>query len=66
MMGLAAELEQIQGIKDRMKTEAMTYQRRDKETVAEFYGLPFEQVDLPCNEWMELRRRYQQDSGKSL
>ena len=65
-MGLVAELEQIQGIKDRMKTEAMTYQRRDKETVAEFYGLPFEQVDLPFNEWMELRRRYQQDSGKSL
>jgi hypothetical protein len=49
-----------------MKAEAMTYQRRDKEIVAEFYGLPFEQVDLPFNEWMELRRRYQQDSGKSL
>jgi hypothetical protein len=61
-----AELEEIEKIKTRIKANTMTYQRRDKEIVAEFYGFSFEQVDLPFQEWMALRRKYEQDSGKSL
>jgi len=48
------------------KFSSMTYQRTAKETVAAHYGLPFEKVDLPFNEWMALRERYERETGKQL
>ena len=66
MIDLIEELEECEGMKTELRRQAMTYQFRAKQTVAEFYRLPFEQVDLPFNDWMALRRQYEQDSGKTL
>lgn len=42
------------------------YQYEAKVTVADYYGLEFDEVNLPFTEWMELRRRYTRDTGLEL
>ena len=63
---LITELESISEAQTRLQSRMMTYQRAAKETVAAYYGLPFDDVDLPYYEWVNLRRKYENETGNQL
>lgn len=48
-------------LKQRLKECAMIYQYDEKVRVAKYYGLTFEQVNLPFNEWVVLQKKYHAD-----
>jgi len=45
-------------LKAELKRRSMIYQYEEKCRVAAFFGMTFEQVNLPFAEWSELRDRY--------
>jgi hypothetical protein len=60
---MAGQLAEIQAA---FKRRAMGYQVDAKETVAAYYGLSWDEVNLPYQQWAELRERYERESGKRL
>ncbi len=66
MSSIEQQAAEIGALQAQVKRMSMTYQRSTKEIVAQHYGLPFEQVDLPFHEWMALRDRYQRETGLPL
>lgn len=63
---IVAELEVVAAGERELKRRSMVYQLDAKEVVAAFYGKPIEEVNLPFQEWMALRAKYERDSGLSL
>lgn len=60
------ELEEIARLQEIVKSRSMIYQCTAKEIVASFYNIPLNEVDLPFDQWMSLREKYEQESGKRL
>jgi len=52
------ELEGIQTVKDKIKAYTMIYQYDLKIEVGKAYGLTLDKVDLPFNQWIEIRDKY--------
>jgi hypothetical protein len=52
------ELEETEAIKRVIKEQSMTYQYSLKIEVSKTLGLTFDQVDLPYEQWKEIRDKY--------
>jgi hypothetical protein len=63
---IVTELEGIAVQQQILRRCAMIYQYQAKMTVAAHYGLTLDEVNLPFDQWMALRRKYQQETGKPL
>jgi hypothetical protein len=59
------ELEAIAVLQAAIKKTAMVFNYEAKLRVAAYYGLTFEQVDLPYAEWAALHERYTRERSES-
>lgn len=60
---LRREAEEIAALRAELKAKCMVYQYEAKCRVAQHYGLAFSAVDLPYPQWVELREKYQRETG---
>ena len=58
MKNLIQLIAEYSALKDELKRRSMIYQYEEKVRAAKFFGLTFEQVDLPYVEWAKIRGRY--------
>jgi hypothetical protein len=63
---IETELALIGEMQAAQKRVAMVYQYDAKMTVAAYYGLTLDDVNLPFPEWAALRDKYETDSGEKL
>lgn len=48
------------------KQNSMIYQYEAKKIVASYYKVPMEEVNLPFEKWMALRKKYELETGQNL
>ena len=60
------EAQEIVELQDKVKSHAMYYQYDLKCEVSKAMGLTFEEVDLPYEQWTNIRNEYLKSIGKFI